>query len=359
MKGLIEETLRGVEVNFVFRRTRNHNPVQLARYYINRAIFPYLARHAAKSEGEVVIFHPQTLGLPLLRQLVEGRQSTWLYVLDSSVFCIRSYNCLPSESAPCLRCVGNDGSPSRQHDCESIFRSGPFQQFLPSWVSAGKLKLIAQCESQARILRTHFGNETPVAVVPLSVPDIVPLSEAAPRPARRRPLAVYHGAPIHAKGVVHVISLAKIMKDWDFLIPASLGELSHHLGAGIACPPNLILTPMSWSTGLAQQVQNADIVLCPSSWSAPVEGAVLKSLAHNGLVGLYVHDTSFAAEIPADARVSIEPKNLPETAERLRFLIANPKAAEAIRECARSFIRKYASENRSMLAALSDVCVGN
>jgi glycosyltransferase involved in cell wall biosynthesis len=107
---------------------------------------------------------------------------------------------------------------------------------------------------------------------------------------------------------------------------------------------------------LAEQVQLADIVLCPSSWSAPVEGAVLKSLAHNGLVGLYVHETSFASEIPADARVCIDPKDMERTVATLRRLLKNPAEMEAMRAAARQFITRYAVDNRSMLGSLRSAC---
>lgn len=356
MRGLVEEAGDDPSTCFVHKTSRGRGPLNHARHLLGRMTFPWMVRRASRNAGEVVIFHPQTLGLPLFRQIVEARARSWIYVLDSSPFCVRSYNCLPAESAPCLRCLGNDGSAARLHGCENFFRSGPFQDYMPAWVRSGRLKLIAQCQSQAALLRAHFGRDLPVAVVPLAVPDIMPPPVWATRPARERPLAVYHGAVNHAKGIAHVISLARAMKEWDFLVPASIPELLHHFGPLDQPPPNLIFTPMSWGSGLAEQVQLADIVLCPSSWSAPVEGAVLKSLAHNGLVGLYVHETSFASEIPADARVCIDPKDMERAVATLRRLLKNPAEMEAMRAAARQFITRYAVDNRSMLGSLRSAC---
>ena len=356
MQGLVDEAKGDDSTCFVFKRTRGRNPLRLARYIINRTAYPWMVRKAAKAEGEVVIFHPQTIGLSLMREIIDARPLTWMYVLDSSTFCVRSYNCLPAESAPCLRCVGNDRSASKLNGCSDWFHSGLIQDYLPGWVRSGRLKLIAQCESHAKVLKSHFGEETPVVIVPLSVPDINPPKMDVVRPQRKRPLAVYHGASIHAKGIMHVISLAILMPDWDFLVPASTREMKYHLGKMGALPPNLTLRQMNWPSGLFEQVQMADIVLCPSSWSAPVEGAVLKSLAHNGLVGLYVHETAFAAELPADARVAIDPLDLEGTAAHLRRLISNPEEAKAIRVAARRFISHYSAQSQLMLKSIRSIC---
>ena len=356
MQWLVAAVDGDVSVRFVYKKERGRNLRKLLEYVINRTGFRWMVRRTAKSEGEVILFHPQTIGLRPLRDIVEARDHTWMYVLDASIFCLRSYNCLPAESAPCLRCLGNDGSAAALNGCVNGFGSGPFQKYLPGWVRSGKLRLIAQCETQAELLRAHFGRETRVAVVPLAVPDITPPQGDFVRPKRERPLAVYHGACNPAKGIAHAVSLAKLMPDWDFLLPSSLHDLNRDFGRLEPYPSNLITKSMGWTSGLSEQVKMADLVLCPSSWSAPVEGAVLKSLAHNGLVGLYVHETSFAAEVPPEARVAIDPRDLEGTAARLRRLISNPDEAAEIRSAALRFISQYSEQSQSMLSSLRATC---
>lgn len=356
MRWLVAAAKGDDSVRFLYKKERGRAFRKLIEYVISRTGFRWMVRRAAKSEGEVILFHPQTIGLRSLRDIIEPRARTWMYVLDASAFCLRSYNCLPSESAPCLRCVGNDGSAAKPNGCANGFGSGPFQKYLPGWVRSGKLGLIAQCESQAALLRAHFGRETPVVVVPLAVPDITPPDGDVTRPKRERPLAVYHGAPLAAKGIAHAVSLARAMPDWDFLVPSSLHDLKRNFDGSEPCPSNLATQSMGWSSGLSEQVKMADLVLCPSSWSAPVEGAVLKSLAHNGLVGLCVHETSFASEIPPEARVLIDPRDLEGTAARLRGLMARPDEAKAMREAARRFIAQYAERSQSMLSSLRATC---
>jgi hypothetical protein len=227
---------------------------------------------------------------------------------------------------------------------------------MPGWIRSGKLKLIAQCKAHADLLQRHFGLKDDVVIVPLDVPDISIPAIPAIRTKRGRSLAVYHGACNHAKGIAHVISLARLMPDWDFLIPASMHEFNKDFGHLDHYPANLIFKQMSWASGLSDYVRSADIVLCPSSWSAPIEGAVLKSLAHNGLVGLYIHETSFAAEIPEKAKVSIDPHDLDATVARLRRLISHPDEADAIRVEARSYIQTYEAKSRFMLRAIRRIC---
>jgi len=366
MIGLMAEAAAGTPAEFIVKektprrrgwaRLQKINPFRVAHYFFSRVSFPWRVLRAAKSDKDVVMLHPQTIGFPLFRQVMEARPHVWMYVLDAFVFCRRSYNCLPGETAPCLRCLGNDGAAADQHGCQDWFGSGPFQQHFPAWVGSGRLRLMAQCESHARLLRTHFGPGAVVKVVPLSVPDIAVPSSAPVRPVRDRPLAVFHGSCQPAKGIVHVIALAKEMLDWDFLVPSDPKEYLQHFGSMTDLPANLQFRRLSWSEGLAEAVATADLVLCPSIWSATVEGAVLKSLAHNGLVMVTTHDSSFGSELPADARLALDPADLRGTAARLRAIQADPALAESMRISARTYAEEYARRCRGMLNGIREAC---
>ena len=366
MIGLMAEAAAGAPAEFIVKektprkrgwaRLQSFSPFRIARYSFSRMTFAWRVLRAARSEKELVLLHPQTIGFSLFRQAVEARPHAWMYVLDSFVFCRRSYNCLPGEAGPCLRCLGNDGKAAAAHGCSDWFNSGPFHEHLPAWVTSGRLRLMAQCESHARLLRAHFGPGAVVKVVPLSVPDIAVPAVTPPRPSRVRPLAVFHGSCQPAKGVAHVIALAREMPDWDFLVPSDPKEYHQHFGTMEGLPGNLQFRRLSWSEGLADAVATADVVLCLSVWSATVEGAVLKSLAHNGLVMVTTHASSFGSELPADARLALDPADLRGTAARLRSVHADPAQAEAIRAAARAYAENYAQGCRGMLAAIGAVC---
>ncbi len=59
----------------------------------------------------LTVFHPQMLGISQVFELMARRGAagriTHLYLLDSFFFCIRSYNHLDHETAPCQRCIGD------------------------------------------------------------------------------------------------------------------------------------------------------------------------------------------------------------------------------------------------------------
>jgi hypothetical protein len=366
MIGLMGEAAAGAPAEFIVKektprrrgwaRLQKVNPFRVARYFFSRISFPWRVLKAARSSKEVVMLHPQTIGFPLFQKVMEARPHVWMYVLDAFVFCRRSYNCLPGEIAPCLRCLGNDGAAADKHGCKDWFGSGPFQEHFPAWVRSGRLRLMAQCESHACLLRSHFGPGAVVKVVPLSVPDIAVPSDASPRQARARPLGVFHGSCQPAKGVAHVIALAREMPDWDFLVPSDPKEYVQHFGSMADLPANLQFRRLSWSEGLAEMVAAADLVLCPSIWSATVEGAVLKSLAHNGLLMVTTHDSSFGSELPVDARLALDPADLPGTAARLRAVQADPALVEAMRAAARVYAQEYARRCQGMLRGIREAC---
>jgi hypothetical protein len=356
MIGLMAEARPDPSAKFLFKIPRGSSPWGLLKYVYNRASFAGRVRRASRSAETVVLLHPQTIGFRTFAAVVESRPVTWMYVLDSFTFCVRSYNCLVGEATPCLRCLGNDGAAAAEQGCVNWFRSGPFHAHLPKWVQSGRLRLMAQCESHARLLRAHFGPQAIIHVVPLSVPDVEVPAAWAVRPARPRPLVVFHGACYPAKGVDHVVALARLMPECDFLIPSDEKEFIHHFGAVAGLPTNITFRRMSWARGLAEAVATADLVLCPSSWSATVEGAVLKSLAHNGLVGLFAHETAFASEVPVDARLDLNPSNWPATVARLRAALADSAQATAIRSAARAYITRYLASSRDMLGQIRAVC---
>lgn len=354
--GLLAEAAREPSTRFVHRAMHGRGGLGVLRDRWDRLAFAWRARRMAAMAEQVVLLHPQTIGFPTFQAVVESRPHVWMYVLDAFVFCARSYNCLPGESSPCLRCLGNDGAAAVRHGCVDWFRSGPFHAHLPGWVRSGRLRLLAQCDSQARLLRAHFGPAATIRVVPLSVPDVEVPTSASARPTRARPLAVFHGTCYPAKGVARVVSLAHRLPEWDFLVPSAAEDFVRHFGPTEGLPPNLIFRRQSWDSGLAESVAAADLVLCPSNWSAPIEGAVLKSLATNGLVGLFPHETSFASEVPAEARLDVNPEDWPGTVSRLRAAVADPSVSAAIRAAARAFVARHLSVSRGMLAKVKAAC---
>ena len=87
---------------------------------------------------------------------------------------------------------------------------------------------------------------------------------------------VYHGSSNAAKGLYFVLELACLTPELTFLIPDSASNVLHMTSN--SPPPNVSFIEMTWETGLRESVSLARLVLNPSMWSAPIEGALIVHL---------------------------------------------------------------------------------
>jgi len=331
------------------------NPIRLFRYILGQTNFSSQCLREVQYSDVVVLMHPQTIGFEIFKKIILGRSCTWIYVLDSFIFCRRSYNYIIGENQPCLRCVGNEGKASIEMGCFDWFNSGPFHSSFPEWVNSGRLRLIVQSESQARLLRTHFGVNAFIIVVPLFVPDLDSPRIESEHLSRLRPQIVFHGTCQPAKGISLIVVLARMMPECDFIVPSNIQDYRNYYKSNEALPENLLFRPSSWDQGLQNLVTNADLVICPSAWSAAVEGAILKSLVHNGLVAVFPHESSYASEIPIEARLEINPLDWAGTVEGLQSVLRNPQIAKLKRDAARRYVTNYINLNHSILEKIISI----
>lgn len=293
----------------------------------------------------VVFVHPFSLGLEALVRAVAARRCSWLYLLDSSFFCGRYYNALPTEHAPCVRCVGGQWSEMRRHRCgaglmDQSLVIGHYGALL-ELVRDGRLRLLAQSETQAALARAHFGPQADVRVVGLWVKDFAELPAAAPAPeANPRWDVVFHARFDHAKGAQWALHLAQAMPELRFLFPFARSAVSRWKpanllkaegGAAAPTPANVTFSPLTWETGLREAVQAARVTLVPSLWSAPIEGALVKSIAWSERVAVLDAAYAFATELP-DALVTRLPADVAAAAAKLRLSLAGPAPAAPARK---------------------------
>ena len=231
----------------------------------------------------VILIHPQTIGFRLLFWLCRFN-SISLYVMDNSYFCIRSYNCHPITASECLHCV-TKLSPFAECD--------PYPVGIPKTEAIRGLKNLAriseqilflvQNQKQSELLRLHFGPSTRTSLVGLPV-DIVSHRLTHTRPTDGLyPDIVFHGVTSYAKGVNYIVALADLMPSYTFLIPDSAINIHSCLNI-TSLPSNISCYPMTWESGLQDYVVNAKVVIHPSQWSAPIEGALIKSAKLNSNV---------------------------------------------------------------------------
>lgn len=360
--GLIEEQrAKNLDVQFVFVGNRANvarslllrNPVglgqEVARHYWRRASRHWLLRTRKFLETpRLVVLHPQEIGTRWLDAVITRRarlgKITELFVLDASFFCIRSYNHMPGENAPCLRCLHHGPSEGARHGCRAFPIRDPWASTFVSRMRQhalrGSVAFWAQTEGYRTLLTEFAGQGAKVRVAGLWTDDFDDLENSFPTVP---PIAdiVYHGSWHEAKGAQWALSLATAMPDRTFLFPC-------RKPAATEPPPNVFFRNLSWDNGLAEQVQASSLCLVPSLWTATIEGALVKSISHAPATAVVASSFAFSEELP-DGLVLRLPADIGDAATMLRAH-AGWQPSAALRT---EWLKSFASRNTGILETLA------
>jgi hypothetical protein len=250
----------------------------------------------AAGHAGLVLVHPQSLGSDLVLVLIARRRETAVYVMDHAGFCRSSYN--HRAGATCLDCVGTDGSPGRRQNCPAFPESAASADRLVAGFAplarTGKVRFLVQNRGQGELIRRHVDADVRLAEVGLWSDDW----EMAPTGASSGEEVVFHGTDHPAKGSRWAIEVARSLPGRSFLFPFPLPS-------GVVAPPNARFRPCTWETGLGAAVRDARITVAPSLWSAPIEGALVKSLRWSRAVALRAEPWSYAADLPSGLGLSL------------------------------------------------------
>jgi hypothetical protein len=282
-----------------------------------RRALAWLRRHPA---APLLVLHPQSLGFRTTLDLLEERTvPAALLMLDSSFFCIASYNHVAGENHPCERCVGGDYDAARRHGCAPFpvadGTAHAFVRELPGLLRRGKVVLLAQNEVQARLAQRHFALAQAPAVVGMWTRDWDALLAPGTVAPGERWDVVFHGFDIEAKGVRWLEEVAAHLPARRFLFPMATPLQRHP-------PENCHYRPLSWETGLEPLVRAASVVAVPSLWSAPVEGALVKSVVLASAVAVAENSSAYACELPAGLVLPL-PQDPARAAEQLGAALAS------------------------------------
>ncbi len=253
---------------------------------------------------DLVIVHPQSLRWRTFFRLASVNRLA-LFVVDNSFFCIQSYNYRGQEWMECLDCLGDVGKCHASCSPFPVFYSREENLSYLHQLSrlAAGIRFFAQNPSQAALLRKHFGPGIEILVVGMITDEFMeePLSGKGSGGYD----VVFHGALDAAKGAAYAMALARHLPELEFLIPGREEE-----GVRIAgredLPKNVTFKEMTWETGLKKAVEKCRMVLCPSLWSAPIEGALVKSIIHNGRVAVFRSEYGYQADLPEDLLVRLD-----------------------------------------------------
>ena len=230
---------------------------------------------------KIIVIHPQTIGYDLFFRLLKYNR-IFLYVMDNSFFCVRSYNVHPILENECLQCIDKlspheecDPSPVSMSQTKNIKHLENLKKYSKNII------FLSQNKNQSLLLKLHFGNSVKVRIIGMDTNEIKSENEEHLYHITKYDI-VFHGKPLIAKGILYFIKLAAILPELSFFIPDTKENVKLVFNADL--PSNIFFKNITWETGLLEIVEKAKLVINPSLWSAPIEGALVKSAAHNSNV---------------------------------------------------------------------------
>lgn len=305
-----------------------------------------------------ILFHPQMIGVEQTLELIglrhESGRKTQIYLLDNVFFCRRSYNHIDTEVKTCLRCVG-PGSHTHADEmkCLAWPKVSPmvnaFAQRLWELNADGALTFFAQTETQADLARQHFGADADVRLVGLWCEDwnehfSTFESQDVKTSSTTEFEIVYHGSRDMAKGLGWTLSVAAVLPNLKFLIPLDRGE------ANFTAPPNVTVKTMRWSEGLFDAIKGAKLTLVPSLWSAPCEGALIKSILTARATAVVRADAAFSGEIPDDVLLKLS-TNPSHAASQIQGVVDGSGWSPSS-TARRAWVAKFKAQNADMCERL-------
>jgi hypothetical protein len=215
--------------------------------------------------------------------------------MDNAFFCLKSYNYIEGQNKECLECIGGKFENVFKNNCKAypvqyeIRYNVAFLKYLRK--QSKKINFFTLSDSNALLLRKHFGEDVYVKVVHLLTNDILPYQQNLKLTKKnvKHYDIVFHANDLEAKGFIYMQELAKELDQYTIFIPNSK-KVKNKKG-------NISTNFITWETGLKEVVMNAKLVLTLSFWSNTPEAATLKSLIYNGSVGLIKNQYGFANDI--------------------------------------------------------------
>lgn len=258
-----------------------------------------------KVAKRAIIFHPQSLGINKTKELIINSNEVYLYVFDNFLFCLKSYNHIDNCYSECLDCISNPNAFAK-NNCKSFpikmsaYQYVDFIEFLSS--NLDKITFLTQNQNQSKLLRMKFSSKLRLIEIGMNTNEI-DFNEPK-KDIEIKNSVLYHGTLNYSKGLNYFIDLAKNTSSYDFIIPYAKNATVNYLGFS-NFPSNLKFIDCSWDTGLKELCIESKLTIVPSLWSAPIEGALVKSLYYSPNVACVSIANSFANEIPNDCIIKL------------------------------------------------------
>ncbi len=290
------EVVMPKRVNKSVKKSFNNTCNLLKEFYKRkRTVSSFKKEISTIKNSEIILIHPQTIGYKDFIALIKNNNIVKVYVMDNSFFCINSYNVLDNKE--CLKCLGNlnncdekcQAFPVKYKKDDNLTCLKELQRY------SKKILFYAQNDSQSKLLKVHFGENTNIKVIGMKTNEIIQEKNTIEKTISYD--IVYHGSVHEAKGIHYLIDLARKLPKYLFFVPSVLSFKN--------LPQNIIHRNMTWNNGLKEIIASARLVMNPSLWSAPIEGALLKSIYYNGNVAVVKTDYGYINDIPNDVLLKL------------------------------------------------------
>ena len=269
--------------------------VGIIYYAFNLGLFK--CRCFVIKNSEVILIHPQTIGINTTIRLVNRNTKIKYYVLDNFLFCKQSYNFNKKTRGECIKCIQD----TADNECVSFpvrYSDKIHNAFRHILTHSKKIEFYYQNRNHLllhkQISSALHGRVIGLETSELQTSDIIPIES-------RGNYIVFHGDLIDAKGFNLLTMLITGLPEILFIIP----DVDERL-AGF---DNVKMERARWHAGLSERVKNAKLVLCLSSWSAPIETALTKSIRSNGVVVTGDVEYGFSAEFTEQALIKVSLAN--------------------------------------------------
>ena len=295
--------------------------------------------------AKVFLFHPQSIGLNIVSNLIK-KNTIYFYVFDNFLFCKKSYNYIQGNS-PCIECIDNKKAHIK-NKC-TFFPNNQVQKQYDAFLDVieqnlKKIVFLTQNKKQSELLKMKFGDDMNINQIGMMI-DLRSSRKEINNDVKEYDF-LYHNTLTEAKGMRYFLDLAKEMNEYSFAIPYTKQQVRSVI-PDLKYLKNLDFLSVTWETGLLEILTKSKIVLNPSLWSAPVEGALLKSIHYNGCVAVIDVNYSFQQEIPDSVLIKL-PKNIQTAKEILSLVINSEKEINRLKRNSKDWLVNY-NKNTELL----------
>lgn len=321
----------------------------------------YLNNEIAKiTNSNVIVIHPQLLGFSNLFKLMDNGNNVFLYIVDNSFFCIKSYNHKKGQLKACFDCLsGNFNNCVSCYPFPAPYDKEENLNYLRKLFEyKNRITFLVQNSQQEFLLKAHFGN-VKIRQVGLYTNDMnITIEEKSSVHNKFSYDLVYHAAGIEPKGIGYMLLIAKKLNQKRILIPCEFNDIKDIANVFEFQREdfyNVDFIKQTWESGLKTAVANAKMIICPSLWSAPIESAVIKSMACNGLVGIVDEEYSFCRDLPDNAVVKLPSNNIDDASSLIEYILSDKSRQKAIIQEAHLYIYRYMKRKEIMQNRLMSV----